>query len=173
MSDPALGLAIAVAIAIHNIPEGMAVSVPIYYSTGDRKKAFVYSFLSGLAEPVGAVAGYLILMPFMGPGCVWSAFRRRGRHHGVHLIGRAFARGPGIRRAPPFHLRPGAGHGHHGAQPAHVRELNLPQLPADFNTHHMQSGNLSATFSIALFGYSPSPSAPNELLICQAALFYP
>ena len=67
LSDPGLGVAIAVAIAIHNIPEGMAVSVPIFYSTGDRKKAFVYSFLSGLAEPVGAVAGYLILMPFMGP----------------------------------------------------------------------------------------------------------
>ncbi|WP_415716154.1 zinc transporter ZupT [Maridesulfovibrio sp.] len=65
LSDPNLGIAIAVAIAIHNIPEGIAVSVPIYYATGDKKKAFLYSFLSGLAEPVGATVGYLLLMPFM------------------------------------------------------------------------------------------------------------
>ncbi|WP_421902829.1 zinc transporter ZupT [Maridesulfovibrio sp.] len=65
LSDPSLGIAIAVAIAIHNIPEGIAVSVPIYYATGDKKKAFIYSFLSGLAEPIGALVGYLLLMPFM------------------------------------------------------------------------------------------------------------
>ncbi len=67
ISDPGLGIAIAVAIAIHNIPEGIAVSVPIYYATGNRKKAFWYSFSSGLAEPVGAIVGYLILLPFMSP----------------------------------------------------------------------------------------------------------
>lgn len=65
LKDPSLGIAIAVAIAIHNIPEGIAVSVPIFYATGNKKKAFNYSFLSGLAEPVGALVGYLILMPFM------------------------------------------------------------------------------------------------------------
>ncbi len=65
LADPNLGAAVAVAIAIHNIPEGVAVAVPIYYATGDRKKAFVYSFLSGLAEPVGAALGFLLLMPFM------------------------------------------------------------------------------------------------------------
>jgi ZIP family zinc transporter len=65
LKDPALGVSIAVAIAIHNIPEGIAVSVPIFYATGDRKKAFTWSFLSGLAEPAGAVIGYLILMPFL------------------------------------------------------------------------------------------------------------
>ena len=48
----ALGVAIAAAIAIHNIPEGIAVSIPVYYATGDRKKAFKLSLLSGLAEPV-------------------------------------------------------------------------------------------------------------------------
>ena len=58
---------IAVAIAIHNIPEGIAVSIPVYYATGNKKKAFTLSFLSGLAEPVGALIGYLILMPFMSP----------------------------------------------------------------------------------------------------------
>ena len=64
LHEPATGVAIAVAIAIHNIPEGIAVSVPIYYATGSRKKAFGWSFLSGLAEPVGAGVGFLLLMPF-------------------------------------------------------------------------------------------------------------
>jgi zinc transporter, ZIP family len=65
LTDLSLGIPIAIAIAIHNIPEGIAVSVPIYYATGSKKKAFLYSFSSGLAEPVGALLGYLILMPFM------------------------------------------------------------------------------------------------------------
>lgn len=64
LSDPALGLSIAVAIAIHNIPEGISVSVPIYYATGSKKKAFYYSFFSGIAEPIGAVIGYAILLNF-------------------------------------------------------------------------------------------------------------
>ncbi len=67
LQNPGIGIAIAIAIAIHNIPEGIAVSVPIYYATGDKRKAFRLSFLSGLSEPVGALIGYLILMPFMGP----------------------------------------------------------------------------------------------------------
>ena len=61
LTDPTLGISIAVAIAIHNIPEGIAVSVPIYYATGSRKKAFWFSFLSGLAEPLGALIGFLLL----------------------------------------------------------------------------------------------------------------
>lgn len=65
LQDPALGIAIAVAIAIHNIPEGIAVSVPVYFATGDKKKAFKLSFLSGLSEPVGALVAYLFLMPFL------------------------------------------------------------------------------------------------------------
>ncbi|AYV67820.1 MULTISPECIES: zinc transporter ZupT [Niallia] len=65
LQDPGLGVAITVAIAIHNIPEGIAVAVPIYFATGDRKKAFKLSFLSGLAEPVGALVAFLILMPFL------------------------------------------------------------------------------------------------------------
>ncbi len=65
LQEPAIAIPIVVAIALHNIPEGIAVSVPIYYATGDKKKAFAYSFVSGLAEPVGAIVGYLILMPFM------------------------------------------------------------------------------------------------------------
>ncbi len=61
ITDPTLGISIAVAVAIHNIPEGIAVSVPVYYATKNRKKAFWLSFLSGLAEPVGALIGYFIL----------------------------------------------------------------------------------------------------------------
>ena len=60
-----MGVGIAVAIAIHNIPEGIAVSVPVFYATGSRGKAFGWSFLSGLAEPVGAAIGYAVLFPFI------------------------------------------------------------------------------------------------------------
>lgn len=67
LQTPRLGIPIAVAIAIHNIPEGIAVSVPIYYATGSRRKAFIFSFLSGLSEPVGAVVGFFLLMPFLTP----------------------------------------------------------------------------------------------------------
>jgi zinc transporter, ZIP family len=61
LTDPAMGISIAVAIAIHNIPEGIAVSVPVYYATQSRKKAFWLSFLSGISEPIGALLGYFIL----------------------------------------------------------------------------------------------------------------
>ena len=64
LADPSLGIPIAVAIAIHNIPEGIAVAVPIFYATGSRMKAFKLSFLSGLSEPVGAIIGYLLLYRF-------------------------------------------------------------------------------------------------------------
>lgn len=64
LEDPALGIGIAFAIAIHNIPEGIAVSIPLYYATGSRKKAFLLSFSSGLAEPVGALVGYFLLLQF-------------------------------------------------------------------------------------------------------------
>ena len=70
LEDPALGVAIGIAIALHNIPEGISVSVPIYYATGDHKKALLYSVLSGLAEPLGAGAAYLILMVLLGGGAV-------------------------------------------------------------------------------------------------------
>jgi ZIP family zinc transporter len=71
-----IAIPITLAIAIHNIPEGIAVSVPIYHATGSRRKAFGYSFLSGLAEPVGALIAFLFLMPFWTPavnGLVLSA----------------------------------------------------------------------------------------------------
>lgn len=74
--DPGMGIGVTIAIAIHNIPEGISVSVPVYYATDSRGKAFLYSFLSGIAEPVGALIGYLILAPFMSEtlfGIVFAA----------------------------------------------------------------------------------------------------
>ena len=100
LDNPVTGLSIAIAIAIHNIPEGIAVSLPIYYATGSRKKAFLYSFLSGVSEPVGALIGYTILRPFLNEvvtGCIFGLIagimvfisldsllptaRRYGEHH--------------------------------------------------------------------------------------------
>ena len=66
-TDPVVGLTIAIAIALHNIPEGISVAVPIYYATGSRRRAFWLSFLSGLAEPVGALLGFMLLRPFLTP----------------------------------------------------------------------------------------------------------
>lgn len=60
-------LPIVIAIALHNIPEGIAVSVPIYQATGKKRKAFWLSLLSGLSEPLGAIIGYFILLPFWSP----------------------------------------------------------------------------------------------------------
>jgi len=65
LRDPVLGLSIAAAVAIHNVPEGIAVAVPIFYATGSRKQAFFWAFISGIAEPVGALVGYMILAPFL------------------------------------------------------------------------------------------------------------
>ena len=65
LESVSLGFTIAVAIALHNIPEGIAVSMPVYYATGSRSKAFWYSFLSGVVEPLGAIIAYFILMPFL------------------------------------------------------------------------------------------------------------
>ena len=62
-----VAIPITIAVAIHNIPEGIAVSVPIYHATGNRRKAFWLSFLSGLAEPVGALIAYIFLMPLWTP----------------------------------------------------------------------------------------------------------
>ena len=84
-----MGLMTALVIGIHNFPEGIAtfmsaidnptlgiaVSVPIYYATGSRRKAFLLSLSSGLAEPVGALLAYAVLLPFLSPtllGCLFG-----------------------------------------------------------------------------------------------------
>ena len=73
LEDIHLGIALAIAIAIHNIPEGLAISAPVYAATGSRKKAFFWSFLSGVSEPIGAGLAALILMPFLTPAVLgWT-----------------------------------------------------------------------------------------------------
>jgi zinc transporter, ZIP family len=70
--DRAFGILVAAAIAIHNIPEGISVSIPIMQATGSRKRAFIYSFSAGLAEPVGALIGYAILFNFLTPTLIYT-----------------------------------------------------------------------------------------------------
>jgi ZIP family zinc transporter len=65
LADPRLGAAIALAIALHNVPEGLAVAAPIFAATGSRAKAFWWSFLSGVAEPLGAGLAAILLLPFL------------------------------------------------------------------------------------------------------------
>lgn len=74
LSGMQIGIPIAIAIALHNIPEGVAIGVPILYATGSRKKAFLYALLSGLAEPAGALIGFLILAPFLTPAILATVF---------------------------------------------------------------------------------------------------
>lgn len=64
-ADSKLGLSLAIAIALHNIPEGISISIPIYYSTKSRGKALLYTFISGISEPFGALITYLFLKPFV------------------------------------------------------------------------------------------------------------
>ncbi len=66
LTNPEIAYPIAVAISIHNIPEGIAVSVPVYFATGSRRKAFVLSFLSGLSEPIGALIGFILIYTVIG-----------------------------------------------------------------------------------------------------------
>jgi len=74
LTDMSIAIPITIAIAIHNIPEGIAVSIPIYYATNNRKKAFWYSFSSGLAEPIGGVIGYLILRNYLNDLTLGATF---------------------------------------------------------------------------------------------------
>lgn len=73
-SDMRIGLPVALSIAMHNIPEGIAVAVPVYYGTGSRVKAFLYSALSGLSEPLGALLAYLCLAPFLNGATLGGVF---------------------------------------------------------------------------------------------------
>ncbi len=67
IKDPHLGLVLLIAVALHNIPEGISISIPIYYATKNRKKAFLWSILSGLSEPIGALIGFFVLFQFITP----------------------------------------------------------------------------------------------------------
>ena len=72
--DLTLGISIAIAIALHNIPEGISVALPVYYATKSRAKAFKYTFLSGVAEPIGALLAFLVLRPFISSFVLASLF---------------------------------------------------------------------------------------------------
>jgi len=74
LADPTLGISIAIAIAIHNIPEGIAVAVPLYAGTGDKKRSFLIALASGLAEPIGALAGFFIFRPFLSESLMGIIF---------------------------------------------------------------------------------------------------
>lgn len=74
LEDPRIAIPVAVAIAIHNIPEGIAVAVPLREATGSRAKAFWWATVSGLAEPVGAAVGFVLLLPLMGPAKMGFSF---------------------------------------------------------------------------------------------------
>jgi ZIP family zinc transporter len=78
MTEPAVGISVAVAIALHNIPEGISISIPMYYATGSRRKAFWYSFSSGLSEPAGALVGYFALRPFLSDQLMGTIFAAVG-----------------------------------------------------------------------------------------------
>lgn len=71
---PRLGITIALAIAIHNIPEGITVAVPVYYATGDKRRAFRAALISGMAEPIGAIVAFLFLLPFLTPVVLGTIF---------------------------------------------------------------------------------------------------
>ena len=72
--DVMLGIGIVIAIAIHNIPEGMAISIPVYQATHSKRKAFLYSFLSGMAEPIGGVIGFTVIKTLFPNLCVGILF---------------------------------------------------------------------------------------------------
>jgi len=65
LSNIKLGIILCFAIALHNIPEGIAVAVPVYVSTKNSRKAFFWSFISGVSEPLGALIVGFILFPFI------------------------------------------------------------------------------------------------------------
>ena len=73
-SSPTFGAALAIAIALHNIPEGLTVAMPIFYATKSRWKAFLFAAISGLAEPLGALCGWLVLKNSFGPALYGICF---------------------------------------------------------------------------------------------------
>jgi ZIP family zinc transporter len=74
LSNPTMGATLAVAIALHNVPEGMAVAVPVYHATGNKHKAFAMAAGAGLLEPLGALVGYLLLRPFFSDALLGITF---------------------------------------------------------------------------------------------------
>lgn len=63
--DLKLGILLAIAIILHNIPEGIGISIPIYHSTKSKKKAFLYTFISGISEPFGGILALIFLYKYI------------------------------------------------------------------------------------------------------------
>lgn len=74
LEDPILGGSLAFAIAVHNIPEGVSIAVPVYYATGSKKLTMLACGISALAEPFGALLGYVVLGPFLSPAVFGGVF---------------------------------------------------------------------------------------------------
>jgi ZIP family zinc transporter len=74
LDSPAVGAPLAIAIALHNIPEGVSIAVPVFFATGSRGKAVLAALVSGLAEPLGALIGWLLLGPFLSPTLLGVVF---------------------------------------------------------------------------------------------------
>ncbi|MGM0413103.1 MAG: zinc transporter ZupT [Pseudomonadota bacterium] len=74
LSDPVVGSSVALAVALHNIPEGIAVAIPLFYATARRGRPVGLAFLSGLAEPLGALAAFLLLRPFLDDSVMGIVF---------------------------------------------------------------------------------------------------
>lgn len=122
LENPAVGMPLALAIAIHNIPEGISIAAPVYFATRSRKKTVWACLLSGLAEPLGAALGYLVLQPFLSPAVFGSVFG----------VGRAAAGRQTLFRRPRNRLRPDNGHGGDCRQPGIVPFLKpVCQRPSE------------------------------------------
>lgn len=74
LDNPTVGLSLAIAIAVHNIPEGVSIAIPVYYASGSKTKAVAATAISGLAEPVGALIGYIALASFLSPFVFGAVF---------------------------------------------------------------------------------------------------
>lgn len=74
LDDPTVGLSLAFAIAVHNIPEGVSIAIPVFYATGSRKQAILASFISAIAEPIGAILGYVVLHSWLSPQVFGAVF---------------------------------------------------------------------------------------------------
>ena len=72
--DVTLSLTLAAAVALHNIPQGFSIAMPIWLGTGSRGKAFLYTLLAGLAEPLGALLAFLVLRPFINENVMGVLF---------------------------------------------------------------------------------------------------
>ena len=69
-----MGITLTIAIALHNVPEGISIAVPIYHSTNNKLKAILYSFISGMSEVLGSILSYLFLAPFINEHIIASLY---------------------------------------------------------------------------------------------------